>query len=175
MSGSIQIPYELGTVRWWRGYGRDQVCVQCPICCGKLVVTMILGDGTRIEVDCDACRRGYEPPSGYVHEWVTRHEPIEFVCDKVSVDGDRVSYTSTTGCRADADELRATRDECQAECDRLNAEHAKFDTDAMYQGRKRDRERMVQSAAYWIRQRSDRLKEIARIDERIRQIKERTP
>ena len=42
--------------------------VPCPICFGQKFATLILGNGERQEVECDACRRGFGSPSGTFNE-----------------------------------------------------------------------------------------------------------
>jgi hypothetical protein len=41
----------------------------CPICFGKRIVTLILGDGSQQEVACDDCGRGCDGPTGEVYRW----------------------------------------------------------------------------------------------------------
>lgn len=36
----------------------------CPVCYGKLEVTLILGNGDHAVVDCQYCRQGFEGPTG---------------------------------------------------------------------------------------------------------------
>ena len=49
-------------------YSRKDVA--CPICFGKLSVTLILGNGEHQPVECDFCGKGYEGPRGVVEEYV---------------------------------------------------------------------------------------------------------
>lgn len=42
--------------------------VPCPVCFGKLSVTLILGNGEHQDIECEYCRRGHHGPSGTVYE-----------------------------------------------------------------------------------------------------------
>ena len=43
--------------------------VPCNVCFGKLRVVVILGNGTKVSVSCEACNRGFEGPSGTHQEY----------------------------------------------------------------------------------------------------------
>ena len=49
--------------------------VPCPICAGKLSITLTLGDGTSTPVNCEFCAGGFSGPKGYV----TKHGPSSHV------------------------------------------------------------------------------------------------
>lgn len=67
MSDINSPPFHIGDtvfVPWANAYQEQRVI--CPICNGKKSVTLILGSGENVPVECDACARGYEGPTGYV-------------------------------------------------------------------------------------------------------------
>ena len=47
-------------------YGKS---IPCPMCCGKLFVTVILGDGSHSKIECGMCSHGCESPSGIAKTW----------------------------------------------------------------------------------------------------------
>jgi hypothetical protein len=49
-----------------------EVEVPCPICFGHRRVTLTLGNGEALHMDCEACNVGYQGPSGVVRDWQTR-------------------------------------------------------------------------------------------------------
>jgi hypothetical protein len=60
-------PFEFGQtiyVAMANAYGED--LVPCPICHGKLHVTLTLGDGTSTPAQCEFCANGCDGPKGYV-------------------------------------------------------------------------------------------------------------
>lgn len=62
-------PFTVGDVRYRACNPSEQVAKPCPICFGKKRVTVILGDDSRQDVECDACGIGFEGPRGFVVEY----------------------------------------------------------------------------------------------------------
>lgn len=69
---------KVGDTIWWAVNRLEHVKVQCPVCFGKLSVTLILGDDSEVITPCDYCGKGYEGPKGVVgeHRWHTAPELI---------------------------------------------------------------------------------------------------
>jgi len=66
---------KIGDKVWHACCGTKQIKVECPICYGKLAVTLILGNGDKVELPCDYCGKGYGYPQGVVTEWEYIAEP----------------------------------------------------------------------------------------------------
>ncbi len=68
--------YNVGDSVWWARCGVRELNVTCPVCFGKLQVTLILGDDSQVVLPCDYCGKGYEGPKGYTieHEYVSGAE-----------------------------------------------------------------------------------------------------
>jgi len=58
--------FNIGDTYYFPQYRPSQVTAPCPTCYGKLKVTVVLGNGESVLVDCETCGRGYEGPTGYV-------------------------------------------------------------------------------------------------------------
>lgn len=64
-------PFEFGQIVYGAtASSHAQIRVLCPVCFGKCMAHVILGDESVVPVECDFCSAGCNPPSGYV----TRHE-----------------------------------------------------------------------------------------------------
>ena len=51
-------------------YDRKQRYIVCPDCMGKRFLTVIMGDDSRVTIDCVGCTRGaYEGPHGNIETW----------------------------------------------------------------------------------------------------------
>lgn len=60
---------KLGDEFWVADHStHDPVRVPCPVCAGKLRITVILGDGTELHPECDYCSKGEIRPLGYITE-----------------------------------------------------------------------------------------------------------
>jgi hypothetical protein len=63
-------PFTIGQkvyVAWANAYSQQQV--ECPICAGKRSVTLILGSGEHVSVECAGCDWGFEGAHGYVTKY----------------------------------------------------------------------------------------------------------
>ena len=64
----IDAPVQIGQVvyraRAW-SYGDKRV--PCPVCFGQMFVTLILGNGEHVKVECDGCGLGFNGPQGFVN------------------------------------------------------------------------------------------------------------
>ena len=87
--------FNVGDKVWWAKYQNQIVKKVCPICDGKLKVTVILGNGDHVETDCTYCERGFRK-YGYVeeYEYVAAVEQVEITHKEVSegANGRTVEY-----------------------------------------------------------------------------------
>ena len=74
--------------------------VPCPVCFGKKSVTLILGDDSCIELDCDYCAKGYSAPRGFVTDYTLEPRAELFIVHgittKESASDTVIEYSS--GC-----------------------------------------------------------------------------
>ncbi len=59
----------IGDTIYYATCQNERVSVICPVCHGKLEVTLILGNGDSVILPCDYCGKGYNDPRGYVEEY----------------------------------------------------------------------------------------------------------
>jgi len=66
----------------------------CPVCFGKLQVTLILGNDDSVILPCNYCGKGFESPSGYVDEYdhVVESELITITDIKVEISSTGETY-----------------------------------------------------------------------------------
>lgn len=87
-------PFKVGDRVWVARYGSTETRVPCPVCFGTKAVTLILGNGEQMRLECDYCAKGYGLPQGTIAgvEYAPRAE--ERVIDRVSVSATDVEYQS---------------------------------------------------------------------------------
>ena len=61
--------FNVGDTVWWATCENESVRKPCPICFGKYVVTLILGNDEHVQTPCDFCRTGFQVSSGYINEY----------------------------------------------------------------------------------------------------------
>jgi len=66
----VKPKYEIGQTIYWVDSGvHKEKEIPCPICYGKLSVTIILGDGSQERSECGYCAHGIEGPHGTMKTW----------------------------------------------------------------------------------------------------------
>jgi hypothetical protein len=84
--------FGVGDWVWCARLKREQVDVPCPVCFTKKEVTVRLGNGDEVVVDCDYCSRGY------VSEYVEDGAPERYLITAKTVtemsEGKRTGYHS---------------------------------------------------------------------------------
>ena len=61
--------YNVGDMVWVANFRSEEIKVPCPVCYGNKHVVVVLGNGEKVEVECDYCGHGFEGPRGYVIEY----------------------------------------------------------------------------------------------------------
>lgn len=59
--------YEIGERAWRATFESSESFVICPDCGGSGRIRCLLHDDTMVSVDCEGCKRGYNPPTGRIH------------------------------------------------------------------------------------------------------------
>jgi len=78
--------YNIGDKVWYAGRKSIQERITCPECFGKRYLTVILGDDSKVTIDCAGCASGYDPPKGYI----LYHKQIINV-SQITIDGMEIS------------------------------------------------------------------------------------
>ncbi len=61
---------KIGDTIYVSKFGHTQIKIDCPVCFGKKVVVLILGNEDSVEMRCEYCRGDCcSPSNGYVKEW----------------------------------------------------------------------------------------------------------
>ncbi len=168
MSGSIEIPFEIGQVVWKASATPAARQVQCPECKGTRALTLIQGDGTEVSLACARCGVGYDPPTGTVTQYDYAAEPEEFICQDVNIFLGKVTYG---GCHVDR--LYEDKEECRAACQKLNEEYKhKVEEQAVHQLASKRRD-MAWSVHYWGGMVRRLKKDLARAEARLAVCKEK--
>ena len=164
----IPVPFKIGETLWHAARNHHEEKVQCPECMGTRVITMTLGTGERVALDCEMCRVGWDSARG----WVTR-SVLTFRAEKfMTVDLEfrslgEVVYINDRGLRADARVLFPGLEECRVECSRLQQEHDRGREAMMMANLESKRKHLAFSAHYWKRKIVDLEKDLERCRARL--------
>lgn len=124
---TITIPFALNEPCWRVGPQGHEIQVECPECFGHRYVHLVRGDGTIVELECNRCQSGYDPPKGYVKRTVYGSEPVEWTPRHVRMEhGGEFIYDdwaegASGGYIVHAEDMAHTEEECLARCAERNA------------------------------------------------------
>lgn len=102
----------------------------CPDCAGKKYLTVILGDGEQVTIDCVTCKRGYEPSMGVISTWEYKGMVKQSIVAGLEVRGNKIEYlvdvsgdiNGCYSCRRKED-VFATYEEAEKRVDVLVKQH----------------------------------------------------
>ncbi len=132
--------FQIGETLWLASFEREQTREPCPVCFGKKVVLLTLGDGSVVETRCDYCRDIMEGSKGFEDVW-TQKPRVKLVTVAVRrieeyQGGKReIEYLTEGGMVLDRKRLFETEAAAMACAEDLAAEQDNRDRDQ----RKRDR------------------------------------
>jgi len=94
--------FKIGDKVWVSRVRSTDEVIPCPVCFGDMKVTLILGDGTHVEVECDYCRKGWMGAqgvvrAGYVNVAEVFQKEITGVDNRRDGDEQRITYWFGSG------------------------------------------------------------------------------
>jgi len=69
VGGEIVNKYAIGQDIWIAQCGVTTKYIVCPDCCGKRYLTVIMGDDSKVTVECTGCRHGYNGCDGKIQTY----------------------------------------------------------------------------------------------------------
>ena len=149
--------FSVGDTVWRPASGTMQVKKTCPVCFGKLHVTVILGDDSLVDTPCDYCGKGWDGPKGFeiVYEYAAKAEVDSIAEIRVTTthQGQIQEYRLASGHMMSR--VFASRDEAMAAAD---AERLKHDAEEE-QRRKWGKEQSEKSFSWHVGYHSSQIKE----------------
>lgn len=177
MENNLKIPFAIGQIVYSVGNGYKKRWITCPGCLGDKFIKMVQGNGQVFQINCAGCSLGYDPPTGILEEIYYEHTPTTFICNRVSVDGNRISYSeslpdSTCYSNMEAQYLFADKEDCQRKCDKLNKERTEHEKNRMLANLSSKKRDMAYSVHYWSRKVKDLERDLEIAKDRLNVCKE---
>ena len=111
--------FNIGDSVWVASFELRREQISCPVCFGKLQVTLILGNDDQIILPCAYCASGYESPRGYIVEYrrEPRVESIKIISREIQEDGEKteIRYGSLNSRSHDSKDVFKTQEEAMEE------------------------------------------------------------
>lgn len=109
--------YNIGDKVWWATCETSQITIPCPVCFGKKVVVLILGNEEKVQTECEYCRNGLSDSRGYTEEWqrISGVKLIELTGKEVAenTSGRTVEYRYQNYCLKKGESIFDTEDEAK--------------------------------------------------------------
>ena len=117
--------YQIGDKVWYAQRKSVSKKMLCPECFGQKTLTVILGDGSHVSIDCAGCASRYEPHTGYVayNEAIT--DVSEITIDRIEETTSETEY-GFSGCyRIKENEMFINKEGAEKRALELAQEHNK--------------------------------------------------
>lgn len=169
---TIHLPFEIGERVWQAAYETEPRRVPCPECAGTTVIQMTKGNGTVVMLDCAWCAPGYDPPSGYVTQYIPAFRPVPFTPRRWGMSGDEFTFSEadpSAQCYSFvyAKDLFKDLADCQKRCIELSARKLAEDKEREIHHLTSKRRSLAWSASYWSNQVRNLEKSLAAARERL--------
>ncbi len=87
-------PFAIGDRVWLATFATRTIDVPCPVCFNAKAVTLVLGNGEEMRLECDYCSKGFASPRGFVVAYEASPAAHQYMIDRVSVSATDVEYQS---------------------------------------------------------------------------------
>lgn len=118
----MEAKYKIGDVAWYANRERKIKWLECPHCFGQKALTVILGDGSQVSIDCECCRRGLEA-WGRIESWEEVVAVKQITINRVEVFPDKVEYGFYESYRTEEINLFDTKEDAEVRAEELAEEY----------------------------------------------------
>ena len=117
--------YKLGDKVWYAQMKNVEKKETCPECFGKKYLTVILGDNSKVTIDCAGCGGGFDYAKGYVtyYQWET--DVQEVTIERIEISSKGVEYGFHSCYIARDAKIFSTEKEAEVKAKELAEEHNK--------------------------------------------------
>ena len=135
----MDMVFKMGDKVWYANAGVVEKSVICPECFGKLYLTVILGDDSKVTIDCAGCSRGMQPSTGRISYYEWKVDVKEVTVERIEIKQDGVTYGFWNHYCADNDKIFSTKEEAEKRALELVEEHNKEELEKIYRKEKNNR------------------------------------
>ena len=131
--------YNIGDVVWYARRETTTDKIMCPECFGKKVLTVILGDGSQVIIDCMGCAPGLENPRGYCTFYKQSSGVKEIIISGVEYNIIKTTYQFDGCYSVNETELFDTKEGAEKKAVELAEEHNKEELDRIHRKEKNNK------------------------------------
>lgn len=106
--------FQIGQQVWYASWKPTKARIVCADCAGEGRIRVLLPDDEIVSVDCVACQRGLERPSGYLECYNREARAVPVTITGLEIREGKTEWETTVSYRSAEDELFETEDEALA-------------------------------------------------------------
>jgi hypothetical protein len=130
------VKYEIGQEVWRAGFEPTTAYVTCPDCDGTARVRVLLPDDTMVSIECEGCRRGYDPADGRVKVYDRSPFARRTRITGVEINSGKTEWQTDDCYRVSEDNLFDNEADCLARAQAIAADHDREERDRINQKEK---------------------------------------
>ena len=128
--------YNIGDKVWYAQRKTIEEMVECPECFGKKYLTVILGDDSRVMINCAGCASGYLSSRGYIFYRKQDIDVSLVTIERVEINPDYVEYKFNNCYIAKDIDIFPTKEQAEIKAKELAEEHNKKEIEKIYKKEK---------------------------------------
>ena len=130
------VKYQVGQEVWRATFEAFTAYVTCPDCGGDKSIRVLLHDDTMVAIECEGCRRGYDPPTGLIPVYDRKPAASLEIITGVEVRDGKVEWQTSGTYRAAEEDLFDNEVDCLVRAKAIAAEYDREDRDRVNQKEK---------------------------------------
>ena len=143
----MKMEYNIGDKVWFAKCDSIPEQITCDACAGKKYLTVIMGNGDRVDIDCATCQSGYDPPKGYNLLLRQKAESVLTTITAINIQKNEIEYTTSEGYRS-VNRIFKTESEADKRAAELGAEYEADQLDKLKNKKEYDKRTWSWNAGY---------------------------
>jgi len=158
----MKAKFNIGNKVWYAERITSEERELCPDCFGKKYLTVVLGDDSKITIECESCKRGYDSPTGYVLYRIQKPAVKEVIINRVEMSEEEGIRYGYDGCYINMEtHFFQTKEEAEKRAIELMEQFNQQERDNFHK-KERDTKSWAWHVYYFRRQIKDAEKQIER-------------
>ena len=122
--------FNIGDTVWFAQRKAVKKKTTCPDCFGKKYLTVILGDDSKVTIDCAGCTSGFAPPRGDIDYSQQEVDVKQVKITRMDISAEKIKYYFDDGFYSK--DVFATREEAEIRAKELAEEYNKQELERIH-------------------------------------------
>jgi len=145
MNGMIP-KFNIGDKVWYARNENVAERIICDCCQGKRYLMVIMGDESRVTIECTGCQSGYDPPKGYNIVYNQIQRSVETTIYRIEINENEIEYYTRAGCGVGR--VFSTKREADKKAKELGEKYYKEQIDRLEKRKENEKRSWAWNATY---------------------------